>query len=807
MVVAPPPAVAPAPVIVPAAQPLPSMTPWTPFGNVMAPPVYSDPTSGPVPPTPLVASVPPPVAATPAPVMTPAAPLAATAPSLPPPPASTLPPPGVGTYPVVPAAGVSPMATEYLRVLPQSLVAPVGTEMLLKATVNFEGSMLPARPVNWNIGQGSAGAFTPMGVRDRAQWVSFWEAPQKIDDWSATSRTAFVPITLNTATPDPNDDIPICRGEAWVTMTSLCEGTSIVTACTPSIAQNNVATATIYWVDAQWIFPQTAPAEAGRPYTLTTTVMRRTDGAPLAGWIVRYDVAGGAGLGYEGGASTESTTDGAGRASVEVSPRDGGGGATQVFMTIIRPATGGPVPMPRLEVGRAASTIMWGATGVAVPAAPGVPGAPAMPAPSLPAGPATPAPPIPMPPPPLADTPPSLPAGPPAGPSPYSPPPASAPASPSPYTPAPAATGSPRLEVTLGAATPAQVAVGEFVSFALTVTNRGDGLARNIRIVDRFDRGLNHESAKPGEYSINYSGMRDLPPNESAQLPLTFRVVDGGVQCHDVTVTADGAAAVSQRGCVTARQSAIKVEVNVPRQQVVGEIAKCSAVVRNVGDTAATNLEFIARADVELSIRSAEPGHEVLQDGRIRLLIDRLEPGEKRTFGIEAVCRAPSNKACVTFIATANGGVVDGKEGCVEILAPLASGPGGAATPPAADGLRLTISTNTNPARVGQRMLVTVEVDNAGQQVERAVAVRVKQSAELTPDAAQIQAQGEGQVTIDDVRFTPLAELAPGQRKQYLIPYTPNRTGSVQLTAEVATGTTIRKSANSDTIEILGASP
>ena len=88
--------------------------------------------------------------------------------------------------------------------------------------------------------------------------------------------------------------------------------------------------------------PQSVVVEPGRPHTLTTTLMRRTDGAPLAGWIVRYDVGGGAALGYEGGSATEVTTDAAGRASVEVSPKDAGGGATNVCITIIRPQTVGP---------------------------------------------------------------------------------------------------------------------------------------------------------------------------------------------------------------------------------------------------------------------------------------------------------------------------------------------------------------------------------------------------------------------------------------------------------------------------------
>ena len=199
------------------------------------------------------------------------------------------------------------------------------------------------------------------------------------------------------------------------------------------------------------------------PHTLTTTVMRRTDGAPLAGWIVRYDVGGGAALGYEGGSATEATTDAAGRASVEVSPKDAGGGATNVCITIIRPQTAGPAAMPRLELGRGAATITWNAGAAPLPVLRrACPSHPAHPYRSRRRRPLSvrrhrflrqqpnrlrrqrrr-----------LAPTP---------APNPYSP-------------PAAAAAGKPKLEVNLRVAGSDQVAVGENASFDLTVTNRGDG--------------------------------------------------------------------------------------------------------------------------------------------------------------------------------------------------------------------------------------------------------------------------------------------------------------------------------------------
>ncbi len=609
------------------------MAPSTPFGNVMAPPVYSDP-PGMVPTTPLVvpaagtpvATTPPPASAAPTlpPVVPPSTPAAPT-PSL-------SPPPGTAPAPVLPTAAPVPYGKDFLTVSPNGLVAPIGSEMLLKAGIIApDRHLIPYQRIDWSINRTGVGQFTKLGFRDFGQFWGLLEAPQKLDDWSAITSTAVVPITLNTSTHNPNDDVPIYRGESWVTVTSATEGTSLVTAYAPAYSEFNQATSTIYWVDAQWIFPQPAIVEPGRSHTLTTTLMRRSDGAPLAGWIVQYNVSGGA-LGYEGGSSVDTTTDANGRASVEVNPKDPGGGVTNVGITIVRPQTAGPAVMPRLNLGRSAVTITWAQGGTAVPAPPIVP--------SIPGGA-----PITSPPPTTFTPPPALPPTT-TQPAP-TPTPPSTPA-PSTYTPPPAPVGKPQLEATLRTTSTNQVTVGGYARFDLTVTNRGDGVARHVLITARFDRGLRHPNAKPNEYSVVYTSddLKELEPNESQSIPLTFQVVDGGTQCTDVTVTADGAEAVSQRGCVTARQAALEVSVTGPRSQVVGDAAKFNVTVRNVSDVAATNIELVIHCDPAILPTMAEKGSQLLADGGILLKIDRLEAAERRTFGMEGQCRTASNKAC-----------------------------------------------------------------------------------------------------------------------------------------------------------------
>jgi hypothetical protein len=797
---APLPVVGPAPIAAapivatpapPMYQSLPPMVPSSPFGNVTAPPVYSDP-PGMIPTNPLVG---------------PAPGIASTVPTLPPPPvvaptgavvpnSQLPPPPGVALQPVLPTANVVPYGKEYLRVSPEGLVAPVGSEMLLKAgIIATDGHLVMNQRVDWSINPCGAGMFTELGFRDRGQLLGFLEAPQRIDNWNATSTTAVVPITLNTSTPDPNDDVPIYRGEAWVTVMSPVEGTSVVTAEATAYSEFNRGTSTIYWVDAQWFFPQPSVVEPGRSHTLTTTVVRKTDGAPLAGWIVRYDVSGGA-LGYEGGNFIESPTDGNGRASVEVTPKDAGGGVTTVGITVIRPPTAGPAVMPRLQLGRSVTTVSWAPGVTAVPVVPVAPTAPPAPTP-------------------IAPPPPTLPQNmsPPAQtPNPYTP-------APNPYTPAPssnaAAVGKPRLDASMRLTGTDQISVGNGASFELTVTNRGDGIARHVVITDRFDRGLRHPMAKPNEYTVVYPDPQrtqmDLAPNESKTIPLTFIVVDGGMQCHVATVTADGADPVSQKGCVTARQAALEVKITGPRSRVVGEAAEFSATIRNVGDVAASNIELVIHCDAAITPTAAESGAQPLADNGLLLKIDSLAPAEKRTFKMQGQCRTASNRACARATITAEGGVNQADEACVEILPPLTSGAPAAGGSPTASNLTLTVRMTSTPARVGEKQLINVIIENPGQQTETKVSMRLYVPQELTADTTQIQPPAENVLPNEnrsEIRFPTVAELPPGQQLRYVIPVTPNRTGRVQVQAQfVSSSVTTPKTVDSDVIDIVGASP
>jgi hypothetical protein len=694
---------------------------------------------------------------------------------------------------------ILPSQCPQLRISPERIIAPVGSEVIFKAQIcGCDGHLVTNEPINWNLDRCGPGLIANLDGHEAQQAYTWWDPPRRLDNWTATGATAIETVRLYRGTPDPRDDIQLLRGDAVVTVTSCAEGCTTVTACAAEMAGLNQASATIQWVDADWVFPlNCANEEVGRPHVLTTTVARRSNGAPLPGWVVKYNVASGASLGYGGGNTVEQVTDVNGRASVEVSPSDASGGVATVGIAILAPPSTAAGSAQPLELSRTTSMITW-RTGIAPTPVP----ASAAPAPSLPPGLS-----------PLTPTQPQAPPAPGMSPPPTFAPPASPPTSPAPTSPysatppaAPTApTGQPQLDVQLRRTGSDQLAVGDYTSFDVTVSNRGDGIARRIEVLDRFDRGLRHPEAKPGEYAVKYSGVRDLAPGESQTIRLTFQVVEAGTHCHEATISAEGADPVSKRECITARQAVLEVEAPILRQRIVGESAEFRAVVKNVGDVAATNVQIVAKCDPALKPTRAEEGHKTLPDGSLLFEIDRLEPGERRSIRMEAQCVAPSNNARTKFLVTADGGVTAGAETGLEILPQLDGGaraPGAVA--PSTSGLKLTIGETKNPARVREKQVVYVNIENSGQQTETKVAVRVILPPELTPDPTQIQPQNDATILGQEIRFTTIAELRPGEKRQYVVPVTPNRAGQIQIRAQVAaaslrTPTTV----DSNVVEIL----
>ncbi len=173
---------------------------------------------------------------------------------------------------------------------------------------------------------------------------------------------------------NPNDDVPLDKGQTWLSLSSPSEGVSRVTVLAPESDcwDQRKATATIYWIDARWQFPTPQPVLAGTPVTLSTRVTRSEGSLPARGWTVRYEMLNPElGLFANGKTIMEATVDGSGNATVEIIPARGPqgnfmSGTAIVQANVVRPNGVNNDNMPDLPLGSGQIFVTWSAPQLAI---------------------------------------------------------------------------------------------------------------------------------------------------------------------------------------------------------------------------------------------------------------------------------------------------------------------------------------------------------------------------------------------------------------------------------------------------------
>ena len=235
-----------------------------------------------------------------------------------------------------------PITGPALIMTPREQIAPLGSEVVLVASYLGSGERLVTNEkIEWTLeGVGTLEKFDPGSHCDHL-YFDYVKA-KKVTDRYAITKTSATYQTIDRGTPDTTDDVHILRGQTWVSVNSMKEGTTHVTAFAPNMADWSKRTdvGIIHWVDAQWVVPRLAIAPVGGSRVLTTTVLRASNGQPRQGWIVRYEILGGpaAGLGGSGAQIEEVETDFAGQATTILTPREHRQGTNTIRIQIIRPA-------------------------------------------------------------------------------------------------------------------------------------------------------------------------------------------------------------------------------------------------------------------------------------------------------------------------------------------------------------------------------------------------------------------------------------------------------------------------------------
>ena len=674
-----------------------------------------------------------------------------------------------------------PLPTDRLTLTPNRVLAPVGSEVILKAGLcTSENFLLTDSKIEWLLARDEVGEFVSLGGRGLLQNPLLpWNKAKKIDNQYATGFTATVPLRITRGTADPSDDVQVQPGEAWASVTSPVEGTSRITAVAPEIATwaQRRATATIYWVDVQWTFPAAAVSAAGSK-VLTTTVRRHTDGTPIVGWLVRYEVADGSGAlrNSESGQVVEVPTDSNGQASIDVTPTGSSGTTTIIKTQIVRPERFTGSNAPRLVIANGASTIQWTDGGSDY-----------LPTPDN-----------------LDVTPPSYPI----------------PANPVPANPPVTTLRGPKLELEVRT-NDGQVFVGQQARFQVTIRNTGDSTATGIVLTDIFDRGLSH-LRDPNRYQKISKPLDDIPAGGSSTVDLTFRVNAPGSLNQRLKLTYGQGGSVVKDASIVATQppqqliGRLEILEDSPLHRNIGDLAQFKLSLRNVGEAPLTDIEIKDVYDPELLLPRQVPLGAQIVNGSLLWSIPHLGVGETKTFDVECECVQVSAKACRTITVSANTGTNSGvitqsAISCTEIrprpldvIPPVTPLPEGNVMPgvnPPAPGedvapnadinrpLRMEVLLLGKTVRVGSRATLQLTIHNPTNVDDKEVRLRLVFPAELLPDVTAIQTDANvaAQFTANNgqLLFEVIRELRANERLTFLIPYNVRQQGIREIKTEL----------------------
>ncbi len=635
-----------------------------------------------------------------------------------------------------------------LQLDPQRLIAPVGSEVVLRAGLcGDDGYLITKEPIEWSLSQDSVGSFVEVDEFKKPFWRKMLHKyPTKRSGSYAIGRTSTSPQVLTRGTVDTRDDIWLAEGQTWISLTSASEGVSHVSVVAPSAAGwgERRQQGSVYWIDGRWTLPQPAFARIGTSHQVTTNVRRTSTGAPIQGWIVRYEVIDGASTdGTNQKRTLDVTTDEHGNASVNVSPLSSAPGVTSIGIQIYR--VGQRIgDYERVLIGQGQTSVTWtGSVDSGAVTTPG-PYTPSGPSPSIP-----------------ADTRPSI-------------------------------STATRLNVDISG--PPIVSRGQDATYLITVENEGTMPAERAHLSVRIPNGMQFvEAPNGGNFgeSVSWS-LQTVSPGSPVRQRVTLRANGPGPFSVCADVRADNSA--SSQNCaqtsVTApappvtpgpttpepnrpapgaspTESEIQVDVSGPTRATVGDVVRFRVTLRNRGTRPAL---VKVRDDFDSGF-----GHV---EGQSPIEVPlTLAGGQTRELPLNFTATTPGQQ-CHTLTVSSNVSSPTSKRACVNVVPRGTAPPPGSTPPPNLDSYQAAqvqvtarLSKNGVPAttfQVGDTVRIEFDVRNNGNQPLTNLQVIDRFDPRLVPTAALPAGPGRDQLSLNRLVWY-LDRLEPGASEQFQI--------------------------------------
>ncbi len=678
-----------------------------------------------------------------------------------------------------------------LEVTPVESTNPVQTQHVLIATVrDAEGNPLPCRRVEWILSEGGVGQIVEV---DESGWYD--TRGYKVDNTYAVTHTNQGEHVLTRGNDDPSDDIHLEKGQTWCVITSPIEGDTNVTVYAPAIFNwdKHKVFAVKHWQDAAWQWPPAATNPVGTPHEMQVKVMRASNGQPLEGWIVHFELVDGPAGHFTPGRKpmVEVKTDANGVATATLHQADPAEGTNTIRMTVIRPANE-KCCIPEVKIAEGMTTKTWVGPRIGItktgPARAGVgdtfeytivasnPGQAdatnVVVTDTVPDGLK------------VVSTQPK------------------AQASGQALTWRVGTIGAmkqtsmtvrvqatrsgtfencaevtadhglkardcattvvtqPALELTKTG--PAEVLQCDPITYTVTVRNAGDGTAENVKITDKLPNGLETDSG----LKTVVVNVGDLGPGKAMKATYTVKAAKTGTFTNTAVASGEPNLSAEATHKVTVTNPVLQVEKTGPEMRYLGTRAEFTITVSNTGDGPARNTTLTDTVPAGLEFVSASSGGQ-MNGGQIVWNLGTLNPDQTKTVTATFMARQPgdfSNTATANaYCTTAADDASIRIEGIAAIL--------------------LEVVDEADPIEVGANETYTITVTNQGSAVDTNIQIVCTLPAEqdYVSSTGPTQARAQGKT----VTFAPLPALAPKAQAVFRVVVKANATGDVRFRTEM----------------------
>jgi uncharacterized repeat protein (TIGR01451 family) len=297
---------------------------------------------------------------------------------------------------------------------------------------------------------------------------------------------------------------------------------------------------------------------------------------------------------------------------------------------------------------------------------------------------------------------------------------------------------------------PARVVLGDTATFALHVTNLGDGPAENVAVHAVLSPGLSHAGGQVESFDLG-----NLGAGETRDVEVVCMANAPGMQRCDVSALARAGVQTHQQATIQVLAPRLDLQVNGPTVRYVDRHATYSMFITNQGDFPAENVSAGDILPTGFNFLSAsEGGHFDPATRTISWFLGQLGSGQRREVQFDVVAAHSGVYEHRMTACSERGGRVEVERRLTTRVEDRVS-------------LLLEVSDSDDPIEIGKQTVYEVVVTNAGSKTESNLKLVCTLPEQLSFRTAQgpTRYHAEGSTVV----FEPVGQLAPRGELVYKI--------------------------------------